>query len=118
MGHGHRVRSRRVRGVGYRDNIEKAAKLTSEEGPSGPRFVKYRPQTVVERSYTGDLVRRRNCGARWLKLCCHQTACSPAISHEDGLARLKFGEATAAECLHVHEYVRRFRTAREKAKSA
>jgi len=31
-------------------NIEKAAKLKVEEGPSGPRFVKYRPQTVVERA--------------------------------------------------------------------
>jgi hypothetical protein len=31
-------------------NIEKAAKVTAEEGPSGPRFVKYRHQTVGDRS--------------------------------------------------------------------
>ena len=36
-------------------NIEKAAKLRVEEGPNGPRFVKYRPQTLVEGSYAGDL---------------------------------------------------------------
>jgi hypothetical protein len=36
-------------------NIEKASRLKVEEGPSGPRFVKYRPQTVVGRSYAGDL---------------------------------------------------------------
>jgi hypothetical protein len=31
-------------------NIEKAARLKVEEGPNGPRFVKYRAQTVVERA--------------------------------------------------------------------
>ena len=30
-------------------DIEKAARLTTEEGPRGPRFVKYR-KTVVDRS--------------------------------------------------------------------
>ena len=32
-------------------DIEKAARLTTEEGPRGPRFVKYR-KTVVDRSRT------------------------------------------------------------------
>jgi hypothetical protein len=31
-------------------DIEKAAKVTAEEGPCGPRFVKYRGQTVGDRS--------------------------------------------------------------------
>ena len=31
-------------------NIEKAARVTAEEGPNGPRFVKYRGQTVGERA--------------------------------------------------------------------
>jgi hypothetical protein len=35
-------------------NIEKAARLKVEEGPNGPRFVKYRPQTVVERDYSPE----------------------------------------------------------------
>ena len=36
-------------------NIERASRLKVEEGPNGSRFVKYRPQTVVGRSYAGDL---------------------------------------------------------------
>ena len=32
-------------------NIEKAAKLTVVEGPNGPKFVKYGPQTVLESPY-------------------------------------------------------------------
>jgi hypothetical protein len=35
-------------------NIEKAAKITVEEGPNGPRFVKYRYQTVGERPYSPE----------------------------------------------------------------
>lgn len=35
-------------------DIEKAAGLCTEEGPYGPRFVKWR-QTSVDRSYTGDI---------------------------------------------------------------
>jgi hypothetical protein len=34
-------------------DIEKAARLRTEEGPRGPRFVKYR-KSVVERSYTAE----------------------------------------------------------------
>jgi hypothetical protein len=34
-------------------NIEKAAKLRTEEGPYGPRFVRFR-ETVVERPYAGE----------------------------------------------------------------
>ena len=34
-------------------NIEKAAFLTTEEGPKGPRFVKYR-KSVVDRSYAAE----------------------------------------------------------------
>ena len=34
-------------------DIEKAAKLRTEEGPNGPRFVKFR-QTVVEPPYDGE----------------------------------------------------------------
>ena len=64
------------------------------------------------------LVRGRDGGIYRLKLCCHKTVCSPAISHEDSLPSLEFGEAPAAKRLHVHEYVWRFRTAREKAKPA
>jgi hypothetical protein len=33
-------------------NVERAAKITVEEGPNGPRFVKYRRQTVVETPYS------------------------------------------------------------------
>jgi hypothetical protein len=43
-------------------NIEKAARLTVEEGPNGPRFVKYRHQTVVERPYAGDLSETKELG--------------------------------------------------------
>jgi hypothetical protein len=32
-------------------DIEKAAELTAEEGPNGPRFVKYRAQTVGASRY-------------------------------------------------------------------
>jgi hypothetical protein len=35
-------------------DIEKAARLTVEEGPRGPRFVKYR-KTVVDRSCAAEL---------------------------------------------------------------
>jgi hypothetical protein len=35
-------------------DIEKAARLTTEEGPRGPRFVKYR-KTVVDRSRTAEM---------------------------------------------------------------
>jgi hypothetical protein len=35
-------------------NIEKAAKLAAEEGPNGPRFVKYRGQTVGAAPYRGE----------------------------------------------------------------
>ena len=34
-------------------DIEKAARLTTEEGPRGPRFVKYR-KSVVDRSYEAE----------------------------------------------------------------
>ena len=34
-------------------DIEKAALLATEEGPRGPRFVKYR-KTVVDRSYAAE----------------------------------------------------------------
>jgi hypothetical protein len=34
-------------------NIEAAAKLRTEEGPYGPRFVRFR-ETVVERPHTGE----------------------------------------------------------------
>jgi hypothetical protein len=34
-------------------DIEKAARLTTEEGPRGPRFVKY-PKGVVDRSCTAE----------------------------------------------------------------
>jgi hypothetical protein len=33
--------------------IERAARLSTEEGPRGPRFVKYR-KTVVDRSHTAE----------------------------------------------------------------
>ena len=64
------------------------------------------------------LVRGWDWGICWLKLRCHETIGSSAISHEDSLAWLEFGEAPAAERLHMHEYVGRFRAAREKAKPA
>jgi hypothetical protein len=35
-------------------NIEKAAKLAAEEGPNGPRFVKYRRQTVGAAPYRSE----------------------------------------------------------------
>jgi len=34
-------------------DIAKAAKLSAEEGPNGPRFVKYRDQTVGASPYMG-----------------------------------------------------------------
>jgi hypothetical protein len=34
-------------------DIDKAARLTTEEGPTGPRFVKYR-KSVVDRSYAAE----------------------------------------------------------------
>jgi hypothetical protein len=34
-------------------DIERAARLTTEEGPRGPRFVKYR-KSVVDRSHAGE----------------------------------------------------------------
>src|SRR5215831_21191781 len=53
-----------------------------------------------------------------LKLGRHKTMSSSAIPYEDGLAWPEFGEAPAAERLHMHEYVGRFRATREKAKPA
>jgi hypothetical protein len=35
-------------------DIEKMAELTVEEGPHGPRFVKYRKQAVVDRPAVGE----------------------------------------------------------------
>ena len=37
-------------------DIEKAAFLTTEEGPTGPRFVRYR-KSVVDRSYAAETKR-------------------------------------------------------------
>jgi hypothetical protein len=34
-------------------NVEQAAEIRTEEGPYGPRFVRFR-ETVVERPYTGE----------------------------------------------------------------
>ena len=36
--------------------IQKAAKVTAVEGPNGPKFVKYCPQTVLERPYSPETV--------------------------------------------------------------
>jgi hypothetical protein len=54
----------------------------------------------------------------WLKLGRHKTISSSAISHEDSLAWLEFGEAPSAERLHMHEYVGCLGATREKAKPA
>jgi hypothetical protein len=35
-------------------DIGKAAKLSAEEGPNGPRLVKYRGKTVGAHSYVGE----------------------------------------------------------------
>ena len=35
-------------------NIRKAAKLCVKEGPHGPKFVKYRAETVAERPYSPE----------------------------------------------------------------
>ena len=51
------------------------------------------------------LVRGWDGGMCWLKLGRHKTISSSAISHEDSLAWLEFGEAPSAERLHMHEYV-------------
>ena len=64
------------------------------------------------------LVRGWTRGVWRLKFCRHKAISSSAISHEDSLSWLEFGEAPAAERLHMHEYVRRFRATREKAKPA
>src|SRR5262249_62277157 len=89
-------------------------------GPLRPRLCALTGDLFdVLRCALGHLsVRGWSRGVWRLKFCRHKPTSSSAVPYENSLARLEFGETPAAERLHMHEYVGRFRAAREKAKPA